>query len=417
MSDLLKDAVKAVNRQLLGKAEGGSMNLSTTHYNQLIPQEEVWALMDLTMDHTSFLSEVNTIRRMQKKGTIPIWNLEGWVMEHVGEQDPTQVTSRGETSRVSYMTEKMKCDIVISHEELAEHEAAGLGNFETQAVNSFTTQLNNNIAELAFRAKSSLRGSAATREERALKAFDGVDVLTDAGANVYDANGKAFGKKVYSYMVDKMPWKYRRNPQNLRWWQNTRVTNNWQDALADLGTAMGDRALTSKTVPPPHGIDVWTVPYIPENDGPTAIAPTSVAGTTEVTAVLTTLITAGDPASVAAGVGRQFLITCVDTGQSEVCTGYEDTTLKIQTSGKLGQASVSGTASDYTVRPYDETTIYLGNPKAIHVVWNGEWRSSREYNKDLDQIEITIYMELTVVIPVSDHIVKVTNVAIPPLTW
>jgi hypothetical protein len=352
------------DRLILGKAEGGSINLTSTHFNNLIPYPEVLALIDLTTKHDAFLKEITTFVRTRKKGTIPVYDLAGPVMEHVGEQDPTVVTT-------------------------------------TNANTAFAAAPQNRL-------------------QRMYKAFDGVDVQTAAKANVVDCGGKTFAKEVFPAIYDALPWRYRRRNAGLRWWMNGRTANHWQNQLAAVGagSALTDRALTATQIPPPMGIAPWEVPYIGENDGPTAIAPTSAGDqTTYVEFVLTTLVTAGDPASAALGVGRKFLVRHITTGIEEVCTGRLDTTLRCDSTGLFGLAAADTTANHYTVRPYDETSISLANPKLIHLVWNGEWRSNRVWNPKLDQAEITIYLEFVPIIPVGEAIVKFTNIATPPLTW
>jgi|GEM_PF-3329922 len=422
-SELIAAARMALNDMIVGKSEGGSLNLTETHFNHLIPREQVDALIDLTQDHSAFLSSINTVTRQQKKGTVPIYDLTGEVMEHVGEQDPTAVHTRSTTTTVPYVTQKHKCEITISHEEIEESKAVpGLGDMETKAVETFLKQLGNNVSDVAINGNTAFAAAPVDRRQRMLKGVDGVDVLTQAGSNVVHNNGKAFAKEVFDAMYDAIPWRYRRNTDALRWWLNSRTINNWKKALVALGAGsiLADRALTEKEAPGPSGIAPWIVPYVGENDGPTAIAPTSVAdNTTTLQAVLTTLVTATNPINAAAGVGRRFKITCKTTGHSEVCTGILDTTLRINTVGLLGQTagSVSTTNTDYEVTTFDETSIYLGDPKAITLVWNGEWRSNREWNPKLDQAEITIYLEFCVSMPVLDAIVKYTNIATPPITW
>jgi hypothetical protein len=409
------------DRLILGKAEGGSINLTSTHFNNLIPYPEVLALIDLTTKHDAFLKKVNSVVRTRKKGTIPVYDLAGPVMEHVGEQDPTTITTTPTTTTVPYMTEKFRCDIVISNEDIQESKAVpGLNDIEKKSVQSFLQQLGNDVADATMNANTAFAAAPQNRLQRMYKAFDGVDVQTAAKANVVDCGGKTFAKEVFPAIYDALPWRYRRRNAGLRWWMNGRTANHWQNQLAAVGagSALTDRALTATQIPPPMGIAPWEVPYIGENDGPTAIAPTSAGDqTTYVEFVLTTLVTAGDPESAALGVGRKFIVRHITTGIEEVCTGRLDTTLRCDSTGLFGLAAADTTANHYTVRPYDETSIYLANPKLIHLVWNGEWRSNRVWNPKLDQAEITIFLEFVPIIPVGEAIVKFTNIATPPLTW
>jgi len=399
---------------VIGKAEGGSLNLGDVNFGTLIPFPEVMTMIDLARDQSQWLKAINVMTKSRATGKVPIYDLNGYVLEYVGEQDPTTVTTRPATTNVPYRTRKHKADIVLSFEELREARALGLGNFERTVVQSFTTQLGNNVADIVINGDRTRL--ATTRENRAMRGVDGVAIKT-ATANVVTAAGKAFDKTVFPAMRDRIPAKFRNDP-SLRWWYNPRVKNAWQNKLTAVTTALGDKALTSSDILPPLGISPVIVPHIHDDQGPAAIAPTSASDeTTYIQFILTTLVTAGDPVSAAAGVDRRFKVTCKATGVSEICTGILDTTLRINTVGLLGQTTVSVTNTDYEVRPADETDIYLGNPKGVMLIWCLEWRATREYNKNLDQYEVTIYLEFDVLVPVPEAIVKYTYVAVPPITW
>ena len=168
------------------------------------------------------------------------------------------------------------------------------------------------------------------------------------------------------------------------------------------------------------GIRPTMVPQIGDEDGPTAIAPTGVTdNTTYLTFDLTTLVTAGDPSTHALGVDRRFLVEFPGTGQTEIVEGKLDTgVLVADTAGLLGQTGTpSTTAGDYTVRPADETTIILGDPLGLSIVWLDEWRMYREYKPKDDQLDITVYLELAFLAPTPEMYVLATNIAAPPVPF
>lgn len=415
--ELLKNAGVVIDKLTgINKDVGGSINLGTTDFGQLLPVQEVHEMINLTTDQSDLLKDINTVTRQRTAGTVPIYNLEGQIMEYVGEQDPAPVTSRPETKNVEYRTRKHKCDIVISYEDIREAEAAGIGNFEKKITDSFITQLGNNVCDVIISGNRNLNGN--TRLNRMLRGVDGLEIKT-AQSNIFNANGWAFDEDIFIAMRDEMPEKYRRIKKELRWLHNDRVSSYWKKLIKDRNTNLGDQALINSMIAPPEGIKPITVDQISAEKGSTPIAPTAVANnTTYVTVTLTTLVTAGNPASAAEGENRRFKVTCKTTGQYEICTGYLDSTvLKVDTTTLLGQTTVSTTASDYEVSTYDETDIYLAHPKAINLVWCQEWRAYREYNKNFDQFEITIYLEFDLLVPVPEAIVKYTNIAVPPIRW
>lgn len=397
------------------KAVGGSFNLSEVNFDGTIPREDVLPLINLTRSHNAWMQAISSFTRKHKKGRVPIYNLNEPCMEHVGEQDPTSPTTRATTTKAAFSTEKHKAVIVLSYEELQEADTVD-GNFEKTVLDSFTVQLGNDVADVMFNGDSSLSGT--TRLNRLLKGVDGIDKMTTAGSTVINRGGLPFNKKNFGAMWDRIPQAWRNDKSRMRWMYGDRIDNAYRDALSGLTTGLGDMAIATNVTIAPMGIQPLLIPQLSDTDGPTAIAPTSaVDGTTFITFDLSTLVTTGDPLSIAAGVDRKFLVTFIATGQSEVCDGYDDTQLKIKTIGLLGQTSVSTNAAHYLVRPYDETSIYLGDPKGITIVWLDEWRLYRKWNEQLDQLEITIYLEFDALLPVPEMFLKATNIAAPPLGW
>ena len=405
-----------LQRMGISKAEGGSLNLSTVNFETILPQADVLPMISLVRSHSAWLSEISSFTRTRSTGKVPIYDLNEPVMEYVTEQSATSPTTRPDTTKAEYQTRKHKAVIVLSHEELRESAAID-GNFEQTVVDSFAIQLGNDVANAVVNGDRTL--AASSRLNKSLRGINGIDVLTALGSSITNRGGLPFVRKNLSAMFDRIDQRWRNDRSRLRWIYGDRVDNWLREEYAALGTNLGDAAKGTAQTYSPMGIRPMLCPQVRDTQGKAAINPTSVAGTTECTAVLTTLVTAKDPLTVAAGVGRKFLITCIATGQSEVCEGYEDTTLKIVTTGILGQTlgSVSTTNTDYLVRQYDETDIYLGDPKGITTVWLDEWRMFRKYNEQLDQLEITIYLELDVLMPVPGMFVKATNIAVPPLAW
>lgn len=400
------------------KAAGGSINLDTTNFNGVLVRDEVLPMIDLTRKHNDWLGAISSFTRRRRKGTVSIYRLTEEVMEHVGEQDPRSVTTTPPNTSVPYETEKHHAQVVISREDIEEASLDVDGDHENKLVDMFTTQIGNNTADVTINGNTAYATAPANRRERMLKGIDGLYVLLAAGANVYDRGGAAFDDYNFDALWDRVPQHWRNDKKSMRWMYADRIDTAYRRQLKARNTGLGDMAFGSTATLAPQGIKPILVPQMPDNEGPTAIAPTSCTDeTTYINFVLTTLVTAGDPATAAAGVGRKFLVTCTATGQSEVCIGILDTTLRINTAGLLGQTTVSTNAAHYTVRPYDETRILLGDPKGITIVWHDEWVFYREWNPKLDQVEIDIYLEFDVVVPVPEMYMMLNGVAAPPLGW
>jgi len=418
---LMKKFEAFAARMGIQKDAGGVLSLDTANFDALMPRQAVEELISLTRNQNEWLSQLSTYQRQQSAGTVPVMDLNEPVTEYVGENDGTKVTTRPETRRVSYACKKFKSEWYVTYEDLMEAAAAGISNFEAKLTQDFATAIGNDLANIVVNGDTTLNPN--TRTNRMLRAVDGLRKKADSG-NVFNAASKTFGQGIFAAMEDLMPDRFANDP-NLQWLYNRRVETNWNNSLTNVNTtermrsALGDRALTSQIMTPPLGRRQNIIPQLSSSMGLAGIAPTSVSDeTTYIQAVLTTLVTAAHIPTAALGVGRKFKITLVATGAYEICTGFLDTTLRINTTGLLGQSSVSTTASDYTVEVYDETELYLCNPKSIIVVHCMEMRSYRQYNKDYDRWEITTYHMEDVLVPVPESIVKFKRVAVPPIeTW
>lgn len=395
------------------KKDSGTITSGTDNFGGIMPRAAVLDMMNLVYAQDAWIAQLNRVPVSSRIGSVPIFDLTGNVSEMVGEDDPTQIKKRPSTRNVPYSVKMFKADYSVTLTQLQDAETLGFSNFEQTIATAIATAIGNDKANLIMNGNDALGDT--TSMNRLLRAFDGLSISCD-GANVYNAAGKAFDKGVFNAILQKMPEPYRSLP-NLRWWYNTLVDAKWREKAASVVTGLGDRALTQTAIEPPLGRQPLIIPQISDVQGPTAIAPTSAADkTTYVELVLTTLVTAVHVATAAAGVGRMFKVTCKTTGLSEICVGYLDTTLRVITTGLLGQTTVSTTNTDYEVCLYDETEIYLGDPKSITIVDLYEMEWYREFNKDLRRWDIVIYWWAAVLIPVLTGIVKFKRVAVTPTT-
>ncbi len=413
-SDLQRDLRDVMRKHSILKDTDGIVGVTDgVDYGGLIPEPEVVGMINLTRRHNQWLSAISMATRQRRTGRIKYRYHDGYVVEYVGDDVERQVTSRPATGFVEYVCKKHKAEIVFDMDDLDEFRAAGEANFEQSVMQDFYTQLGNNLADISMNANVSLPDT--TRDNRALRSQNGIDLQTDA-ATVVDANGWPFDQKIFIAMRDKLPFGWREQP-GMRFMLNDRVINHWQDTIANRATSLGDLALTSKRLGSEYLDQAVMNPYVRDDKGPDAIAPTSAAdNTTYITFNLGTLVTAGNPASVDKGVGRRFLVAHKTTGKQEYATGYKSgTDLLIDTTSLLGQTTVSTTASDYEVRPADQTDLYFGEPKNFNLIMCREMRSYREYNKNTDRIEVVVWLRFAVVVPepILPGIIKVKNMALP----
>lgn len=397
------------------RKEAGTFNLGDVNFDGILPVEYVHPMIDQTRDYSGILKAVNSFTVSQMKGTVPIYAPAEKVMKFTKESGTKHSVTRGTTRKADYVTQKIIAELVITHEQLREARKMPTGgDWETKIITSWQTQLGNNVADAV------VNGQLASPDD-SLNGFDGILAQLQAGSNVVNRGGAPFDKRNFPAIYDRIPRKWRNDKSMMKWFYADRIDNWYRDQLTTKQTGLGDDATSTASTIAPMGIKPILVPQISDEDGPTAIAPTSVAdNTTYLTIVLTTLVTAGDPASHALGVGRRFLVEFPDTGQTEIVEGYLNgsSLLTVDTAGLLGQTGTpSTTAGDYTVRPADETTIILGDPMGLSIIWLDEWRMYREYKPKDDQLDITVYLELAFLAPTPEMFVLATNIAAPPVPF
>lgn len=387
------------------------VGLDNTDFAALLPIEFVEALITDIKDKSAILSAITTYQRTSMAGTVPIIRLNEPTMEHVAPNQGGAIGVKPATDRVQYICKKFRSDLLITHEELREARKMGIADFENKLVDMWTTQLSNDLAKMVIQSDDTLAGN--TREERMLNAFDGLLVSTDTGATVMDANGAGFAKGIFDILIDNMPDDYSDDP-NLAWIFNQRVNNRWKASLGKLGTALGDSALTTSGDFTPHGIRKIITPQIPSTLGASG-TPDGAADDGDGTITIKVNTLSGGQAE--ANAGRKFRVWCEATGAYETLVSTWDTSdVIISTVGALGQQTISTTAADYTVKLFDETQVFLCNPLGLILVICEGWRSTREYNKDYDRVEITTYIETDFLIPLKEAIVKYKELVIPPMS-
>jgi len=399
----------------INKEDTGVMSLGDTNFGGLLPKQTVEELLVLVHSKSEWLGKINHVTRTGQSGTVPIMKLNTNITEHVGENEAKSIGKKTDTSQVPYVCKKYRADWYITVEDIREAINAGIADYEERVNDAFATALANDKANIIINSDKTLNDS--TSLNRMLKAIDGVCIKSEQG-NVFDAEGKAFDKGIFTAMEDAMPDEYANDP-NLHWLYSRRVGTHYKDKIQALLTNLGDQALSQVIDEKPNGIPPLIVPQIKSNKGPDAIAPTSASDeTTYIELVLTTLITAGHVADVDSGAGRKFKVTCKATGYSETCVGYKDTTLRIKTTGLLGQDTVSTTDTDYEVGLCDETDIYLCNPKAITEVDCYDMLSYRIFEPEYPRWKVITFYWMDVLIPNPDAFVKFKRVGVTPKsTW
>lgn len=135
----------------------------------------------------------------------------------------------------------------------------------TQAANDYEELMINGdvLGVAALEADLLAEGGSETQyvKDTYLAKFNGWLRLCDAG-NIYDAGGANASTKIFSWMIKKLPVKFRRTRRNLRFLMSMDTEQNWREKVSSRATAQGDRALTSTDQIPVFGVPMVPVPLL-----------------------------------------------------------------------------------------------------------------------------------------------------------
>ena len=399
------------------KAEG-VIDTGNADFGGLLPIHTVQRLISLSRKQNEWMSRITTIPTKNVAGNYPIVDGFDVVSEAVGSNDGTPVSSVLPTRDVEYRCGNIKSGWIITTEQIETAAASGIVDFESQVDAEFATAMGNDWARLAINGDITL--PATTRLNKLLRRCDGFKKQIAAGANIYNAGGKALDNGIWSAMHATMPELFR-NDEGLQWFYNDMVNIVFHKLLTYVNTPTVTRddiagnILVGGQQVRPLNKPVNIINQISAGQGPTPVSPTSAAANGNgIRFVLTALV-----ADATDSTGRLVKVTNKATSFTEtIAITRVSNQNVIDTTGKLGQTTVSTTNTDYVVTFADETDIWLGNPKGLHqIVWLN-MRAYRKFNQDQDRWEIVVYNFVDFKVPTPEMFVDFQRVqVIPPTKW
>lgn len=386
-----------VNR--VAKADG-VITTGNSAVGDFMNRKQVEHLVDLTVSQSGWLSTTSVLLRSQRAGEIPRQIINEVVTRGAEENEGAGDPKRPENDNVAYSCKKLQATWYLTMESIREARAAGTANYNEVVNMAFGKAMGNDLARLAMNGDTSLGATSALN--RLLRRTDGwLKKIRASGNRSTTTRGSAYnGNTLWAAMKDAMPQEYK-DDADLRFLIPSCLDESWTHDLATssggVGSALGDRAKIERIRFPIEGIPQLIVPQMPETEGFARLSGSAVAAdsvtspASNVRAVVDSLF-GGYGASHA---GRRVKITCIATGQSEVCV-VEDTgsVLRITTVGTLGQSSVSTTASDYTLDLADITPALLVNPRNLFMVMCDQVRSYSKFEQEYERWRMDVFYEV-----------------------
>lgn len=371
-----------------------SESMATEHF---MTNSQSEALIDLTVSQSEWLSMATVKMMNQRAGNIPRVVINDVVTEGVSENGGRTIATHPDTSEKAYLCKKFQATWFMTLESISEAAASGEANFDGKIRGAFAKAMGNDMARVALNGDTSLGTS--TRMDRLLRQHDGWLKIAREEANYSTTTrGSAWSAGVYPSMQSQMPDKFS-DDKDLRWLHGRRLDESYTQFAQGLGdgSALRDRALLERTRFRPMGIDTVIVPQWPADQGfsslnGSASDPDLVTddGDGTITLRVNTLF-GGYSASHA---GRRVKVTFNATGQSETLTVKDvGSNLVINSTGSLGQGTISTTVGAYTLDLADTTGIMLTNPRNLFVVLCRNIRAYRKYEQESERHRIDVYYE------------------------
>lgn len=376
-----------------------TMTTDSVATGDFMDRTQVERLVDLTVGQSGWLSTVTTKVRSQKKGEIPRMEISDVVTEGVAENGGSTVSTHPDFDNISYECGKFQATWFLTIEDIREARASGEANFDAKVRRAFAKAMGNDMARWCLRGDTDL--DASSRLNRLLRKKDGWIKQARADANrATTTYGSAFQRSLFPALKASLPQQFRDDP-DLRWFMPGDIDEEWTDILAGYsggsGAAIGDTAINQRRRFMPYGIPPLIIPQMPTDQGfstltASAVDADAVTDNGDDTIKLQVDTLFGGYSS--SNAGRKVKVTYDATGQSETLTVTDSGSQNdIDTTGTLGQSTISTTASDYTLDVADCTPVMLTNPRNLFVVMCDQIRAYRKFEQEYERWRIDVYYE------------------------
>jgi hypothetical protein len=255
------------NEELIQKAVITTEALATA--GKLSPQQSD-QFIDYVIDVTMLKGQVRVVRFRQESMQIDKIGVGARVTLPKAEATATQVRRGVNTSKITLTPKDQMTPFEISDnfpDQCIEGERV-----EDTVTRLMATQTGNDLEELSINGNllgparaevDLLEGGHATNvvKDAFIAQFDGWLKLADSG-NIFDAEGNDISSSIFSRMINKMPTRFRRVRQNLRFLASLDHEQLYREKVGARQTPQGDAANNSIAPLTPYGIPLVGVPLL-----------------------------------------------------------------------------------------------------------------------------------------------------------
>lgn len=239
------------NEELLEKAiETGDMA-----GGGLLGTQQADKFIEMAVDQSTMLREARLVKMRAPVMELDKIATSGRVSKLKAEGMAPSELSEPSFSKVTLTSVDVITPFELTFEALEDNVEGG--NMEDTVIRVMAKQTATDLEELA------ILGDTAS-VDTFLKGLNGWRKQADGGHEV-DLTGETIDKAALSKMYKALPNKYKRNQGDLRYFFAPAMVQDWNDTFIDRPTALGDNALSSRSVPPYMGVPLVSTPVIPTN--------------------------------------------------------------------------------------------------------------------------------------------------------
>lgn len=266
----MKNPFAETLKKAMDSLESGTLlekALQTTDFSasNTLGVDEADMFISEVVAESMILSQCTVWRTTKASGQLSFYDLPGYILETVAENQDTSNTHKPTFRKVPFQTEKARAAIDITSEALEDNIEGPA--FQAKLMSDIIKRIADNSEVLGWVGDESQAGS--DTYSLLLKTNDGwIKQMTTAnGCNILSGNGRRLSFAMLDRMFAKLPHKYK-NPATLsqfRWV----ISYGSAVALVTDGSAratnLGDQFRTTGQLPPVHGIPFLIVPLFPED--------------------------------------------------------------------------------------------------------------------------------------------------------
>ena len=242
--------------------------------SQVLPSQEADRFIDMLIDQSTLLREVEVYRTDYRSGERALIDLADPVTVAATENPTTEETGKPTVTTATYTCNKIKSAFFLTWEDL--NWTIERGDFEDTVVRLWNKRMSMDLEMLGLHGDADKYAAPATAYEKLVDIDDGwVSILLDNAAqtHVVDVHDPTTGDPVaietsiWQKAYNALPEKYKVNRGALRWIVAPRIVSDYRYYLASRNTDLGDAMIAGTPTLTPVGISILEVPLMPFNLG------------------------------------------------------------------------------------------------------------------------------------------------------